>query len=333
MRVRTWVTAAAVVAATSVGGYFFADAMWSSEPSASPHPTGRLEGPFFFSSVEQNGGTPEGGPDAFSDVPDGCTPTRDAYDWATGGGLAVNDVLVSTGSGEVRVTGFDSDGYRNFTFTLSGTADGPLIHTQPIDACLPLMVTMGADTSLVELSVISPSGVEYSPATAQGLGADLYVTSGFMSMEVPEPEAGDWTVRMSPMEGLSGELQGEFLLMQSRPTYAPYAVCEATVTGDTISVDASKSWDDDGTITEYFWELPDYSVVLEPTVVVDASAYPDGDHYFPCIITDNDDNKTFSGVIVTLGAAAEASATAEQAARGGVSIPIEWARAVGRRSL
>ena len=56
-------------------------------------------------------------------------------------------------------------------------------------------------------------------------------------------------------------------------------------------------------------ELPENSVVREPIAVVDASAYPDGDIYFPCILTDNDDHKTFSGVVVTLGeVAAPASA-------------------------
>ena len=300
-----------------VGGFALANAVWSGESGETASPAGRPEGPFFFSSVEQNGGTPEGGPGLLSDVPDGCTPTRDAYDWVTQGGMSEGDTLVPGDLQGVAVQSIDLDGYRNLIFRLLGAGE-PMTHTQPVDSCRPLLVTMRADTSRVDLRLVSPSGVEYGPSTAQALGADLNVESDFLMMEIPTPEPGDWTVTLVAKGTWDGYVDGEMLLAQSRPDFEPYAVCEATVTGDTITLDASKSWDEDGTITDYFWELPDYSVLLEQTVfldatvVFDATDYPDGDIYFPCIITDNDDEKTFSGVIVTLGEVATPATAASR---------------------
>jgi len=313
MNRRRWVIGVAIAAVVGVGGYLVAGALRSgTDTRETADQTGRPEGPFFFSSVEQNGGTPDGGPSILSGAPEGCVPTRTAYDWVNGGGMSVGDVLASTTSGTVTVRYTDADGYRDVSAILNGNAVEPLSHTQPFDSCIPLLVTMDIDdVDLVDLHLISPSGVDYSTATAQALGADLYIRTDFLSMEIPEPEAGDWTIELGRVGEWSRTITAKLGFHQWPPAFDPYAVCEATITGDTIEVDASKSWDEDGEVVDYFWQITDETLFHDAQATYDASGLPDGDYYLACIVTDNDGNDTFSGVYITLGTTPESRLSPE----------------------
>jgi hypothetical protein len=108
----------------------------------------------------------------------------------------------------------------------------------------------------VDVSLQSPSGVVYSRRTTVPSAVVHEVGPTFEQWTVPAPEAGVWSIRL---HGVEVEDEGEPVVLRAAVTtpvnQAPVAAFTASVSGRTVTVDASASRDPDGTVQDYAWDF------------------------------------------------------------------------------
>lgn len=151
----------------------------------------------------------------------------------------------------------------------------------------------------IDLSLMSPSGVVYSRRGAPA-GAHHEVGPTSELWTIPDPEPGQWTVRMHAVDV---DDEGEPVLLRTGTTSpanaAPTASFTSSVQGRTVTVDASASADADGTVADYAWDFGD--VVLHGAKV--SYTYPeDGDYRVGLVVTDAEGARGFaaqSGIVAT----------------------------------
>ncbi len=107
----------------------------------------------------------------------------------------------------------------------------------------------------VELTLISPSGKEYTRA-APGTGVKHDNGPTWEQFEIPNPEQGTWTVKMYGADvNPAGEEVRLSVVQQEPANKPPVAKIKWAKVGDQITLDATGSTDADGTIKSYSWYL------------------------------------------------------------------------------
>ncbi|GAB7045662.1 GDSL-type esterase/lipase family protein [Catenuloplanes indicus] len=105
----------------------------------------------------------------------------------------------------------------------------------------------------IQLTLTSPSGVVYS-RTARPGGATGAFGPTWDRLDVPNPEAGVWTVSMF---GADVDPQGEQALLNvvpvEKPNKAPAGGFDMTLSNGTLTLDGSAAKDSDGTIKDHEW--------------------------------------------------------------------------------
>ena len=109
----------------------------------------------------------------------------------------------------------------------------------------------------VVLTLVSPSGVTYSRGEVPA-GAVQENGPTWERVEVPDPELGEWTIRMFGADVAPGG-EDVWLTMgqQELPNQAPVARPSVTYDGQTLRLDGSASSDPDGSIAHYRWYVDD----------------------------------------------------------------------------
>jgi len=118
----------------------------------------------------------------------------------------------------------------------------------------------------VVLTLTSPSGVEYT-RTSVPPGSTRITRSLLEYIEVSDPEPGDWTITAYGADIAPG---GESFLLdiefEPSPNELPVGEIHMDRQGSTVTFSAPGSFDPDGTIVEYWWDLGDGTLVTAPEV-------------------------------------------------------------------
>jgi lysophospholipase L1-like esterase/cytoskeletal protein CcmA (bactofilin family) len=108
----------------------------------------------------------------------------------------------------------------------------------------------------VVTTLVSPSGTVYTREDPLGAAHDDGPT--FEYFEVADPEPGEWTVQMFGADvNADGEPVTLLVADDPVPNVAPTAAFTTSGSGATRVFDASTSVDEDGAVTEYFWDFGD----------------------------------------------------------------------------
>jgi PKD repeat protein len=111
--------------------------------------------------------------------------------------------------------------------------------------------------STVDMTLVSPSGHRIDNTTT---ATDVYHASAPTQelYAVSNPEPGTWTVELHGTQVQdAGEPTTLDVFQMPRPNADPFARFKSTLTGRTVSVDASESTDSDGQVVRYLWDFGD----------------------------------------------------------------------------
>lgn len=165
---------------------------------------------------------------------------------------------------------------------------------------------LGSD---IEMTVVSPSGVEYD-RTSTGSGVVVRVGSSFETITIPDPETGDWTVRLFGADIPVGGEPYTFSVVEipaassNRPPAAsaggPYSVNEGT----SVTLSAASSSDPDGDQLTYKWDVDGDGVFESAGVTVDALFGDNGTYEVAVRVADNSGLTDTATASVAVGNAA-----------------------------